>query len=154
MGSSAITDEMRSMLGVEVGPEVYEIEKGMIKKFAVAMDDSNPLWQNEEYAKNTKYGGIIAPSTFVMSYCHLPKQEDWIMSVKGPFSRLVNGGCAIENYQVVRPGDVISVTGKLIELNEREGKKFGSMIVVIFERVFKNQRGETVAKGQLTFIKY
>ena len=40
-----ISDELQSLLNVEFGPEVYEIEKGMVRKFAEAIDDPNPLWQ-------------------------------------------------------------------------------------------------------------
>ncbi len=154
MGSSAITEEMRTMLGVEIGPEVYEIEKGMIRKFAVAIEDANQRWQNQSYAETTKNRGIIAPPTFVMCICELNKQHEWLMSLKSPLTRLLNGGMEIESYKPVRPGDVISVTGKLIDLREKEGAQMGKMLFFVFERLYRNQNGDIVAKGRYTFIKY
>ena len=40
-----ISKELESLLNVEFGPEVYEIEKGMVRRFAEAIDDPNPAWQ-------------------------------------------------------------------------------------------------------------
>ena len=40
-----ISEELESLLNVEFGPEVYEIEKGMVGKYADAIDDPNPRWQ-------------------------------------------------------------------------------------------------------------
>jgi len=151
---SAITEEMKRMLGIEFGPEAYEIEKGMIKKYAMAMDDTNPFWQDAKSAKRTKYGGIIAQPTFLMNTCRLSKQEEWIMSLKPSAEKTLIGGVEIENYQVVRPGDIISVTGKLVGLREKEGGKFGKMLVTTFESVYKNQVGDMVAKGNKTFLWY
>ncbi len=43
-------EELKSKIGVEWPPLVYEIEKGMLRRFAQAVGDPNPLWQDEEYA--------------------------------------------------------------------------------------------------------
>jgi hypothetical protein len=59
-----------------------------------------------------------------------------------------------ENIKTVKAGDVIYVTGKLVELNERESKKLGKMLIMVLERTFKNQNGEVVARGRFNFIKY
>jgi len=65
-------DRLRSNIGVEWEPVVYKIEKGMIQRFVQAIDDPNPLWQNEEHASKSRYGGIVAPPTFIsVSYTHL-----------------------------------------------------------------------------------
>ena len=148
---SVISEEMRSMLGVEVGPKVFEIEKGMIRKFAEAIDDPNPLWQDEAYAKKAKYGGIVAPPTFLF-VTELKEQPWWAMSVKCPLKGFLNGGNEFEYYRPVKPGDIISVTGKLLDLREREAKA-GKIVIMIMEQTYTNQHGEVVAKGRFTFIR-
>ena len=57
---SLITEEMRRAIGVESDPGVIEVEKETIRRVADALGDPNPLWRDEEYAKGTSYGGIIA----------------------------------------------------------------------------------------------
>lgn len=148
---SVITEEMRSMLGVEVGPQVYEIEKGMIRKFVEAVDDPNLLWQDEAYAKKARYGSIVCPPTFLMAM-ELTEQVTWVKSVKCPLKGLLNGGNEFEYYQPIRPGDIILVTGKLVDLQEKEGKA-GKIVIMITEQTYTNQRGEVVAKGRNTFIR-
>jgi hypothetical protein len=46
-GESVISEELQSLLNVELGPEVYEVEKGMLRKFAEAIDDPDPRWLEE-----------------------------------------------------------------------------------------------------------
>jgi acyl dehydratase len=152
--TSILNEEMKNKLGIEIGPQVYEIERCMIRKYAAAIESSNPLWCDEQYAKNTQYGTLVTPPSFLMDVCHLCEQEDWVMAVGQPGVKLLNGSMEQENYQVVKAGDTIYVTGKLVELNERESKKLGKMLVMVLERTFKNQRGEIVAKGRFNFIKY
>ncbi len=138
--TSVITEEMRNLLNVEFGPEVYEIEKGMLKKFVQAIDDPNPLWQK------------VAPPTFVAAL-RLDELTQKIWTVKCPLSRFLNGGNEIEYYQPIKVGDVISVTGKLVDLREREGR-LGKMVFMTVELTYKNQQGEIVAKGRNTLIRY
>jgi len=40
---------------------VYDVTDKDIRRFAQAIDDPNPLYYDEEYAKKTIYKGIIAP---------------------------------------------------------------------------------------------
>ena len=135
-----ITDELQSLLNVEFGPEVYEIEKGMVRKFAQAIDDPNPLWQK------------VAPPTFPAAL-RLEELHDKLLTAKCPLSRVLNGGSELEYYQTINIGDVISVTGKLTSLRRREGK-MGKMLFMVVELTYKNQRGEVVAKGRNTSIRY
>ena len=58
---SAITGDMRAAINVESEPFVNPVEIGAIAKFARAIGDSNPLFTDEEAARNSRYGGVIAP---------------------------------------------------------------------------------------------
>ena len=61
---SAIVDEINKYIGVESEPIEYQIDAGSIKLFADSIMDPDPLYCDEEYARKTGYGGIIAPPTF------------------------------------------------------------------------------------------
>jgi len=47
--------------------EKFPIEAGHIMIFARAIGDANPIYSDEDYAKQTEPGGIIAPPTFAQS---------------------------------------------------------------------------------------
>ena len=147
--NSAISDEFKDKIGLELEVRVYEVEKGMIQRFAQAMDDPNPLWQNEKHAKQSRYGGIIAPPTFAMTI----GGEQFGQQVITPMFRdgLLHGSTELECYQPVRPGDRITVTSKIANIRERPSSK---MAFVTFDITYRNQRQELVAKCQQTMIGY
>ena len=54
----------KEILGKEYEPFEFPIEKGKIREMAAAAYDDNPIYFDEEYAKKTRFGGIIAPPHF------------------------------------------------------------------------------------------
>lgn len=149
---SAITEEMRSAIGVESAPVVYEIERGAIKKFALAIEDPNPLYTDEAFAKKTRYGGIITPPTFP-AMLRNPTVSDKVINFKTPLKGMLNGGNDLESFQPISVGDVISVTAKLTGVRERTGA-MGRMLFFFAEITYKNQRGEVVCVGRQTLIRH
>ena len=135
-----ISDELESLLNVEFGPEVYEIEKGMVRKFAEAIGDPNPLWQR------------VAPPTFPAALVPTGLLHKMV-TAKSPLTRLLNGSNELEYLQPIRVGDVISVSARLEKLRKMEGKE-GKTLFMILGITYKNQRGEVVATGRSTFIRY
>ena len=135
-----ITDELQKLLDVEFGPEVYEIERGMVRQFARAIDDPNPLWRE------------IAPPTFPTAL-RLNELYEAVLRARCSLSRFLNSGNELEYYQTIKIGDVISVTGKLAKLRKREGK-MGQILFMVMELTYQNQKGEVVARGRDTAIRY
>ena len=124
---SLITDEMRSKIGVESEPEVYEVTKEMIQRFIQATGDSNPLWQDEEYARKSKYGGIIAPPTLIPTVGFEQMQQQRVALM--PKGAGLHASTELECYQPVKAGDTIIVTPKIADVRERQGKKMGRPMV-------------------------
>ena len=130
-----------------------------IKKYAIAVDDRNPLYLDEEYAANSTYGGIVAPYTFIFENVHdfyAPVGKDGI--VRGhvelfppPFDSIIRGGNEYEFFQRVRPSDIISFTRTVKSISLRKGKK-APLIVWVNEYSYKNQREETLAINRETFL--
>jgi hypothetical protein len=57
-------DDFSQVIGKSAGVRLFEVEKGAIRRFADAVGDPNPLFRDDEYARNTPYGTIIAPPGF------------------------------------------------------------------------------------------
>ena len=137
---SVITDEMKKLIGVELGSEVYDVEKWWVRKFAEAIDDPNPRWQE------------IAPPTFATALI-CDELDNAIMTLNGPLTRGLNGGNELEYFQPIRIGDTISVTGKIVNMRERAGR-LGKMLIIYSELTYTNQKGEVAAKCRNTSIRY
>lgn len=151
MSNSIITDKMRAMVGVDSEPLAYEIEKGAIKKFAEAIEDPNPLWQDEDFARKTRYSSIIAPPTFITSLRAFDALSRFL--AESPVKRIINGGNEIEYFQPVKVGDKIAVTQRIADLREREGK-LGRTVIITLEATFRNQKGEVAAKARTAILAY
>jgi acyl dehydratase len=151
---SVITDEMRKAIGVESEPTIVLIEKEPIRRFAEAIGDPNPLFHDEEYAKKLGYRSIIAPPGYHPQYSYPIKRGRIAgMRFRPPFSRNLNGGNEYEFFQPIQAGDVISITNRLGDIYERDGR-MGKMLFTISETVFRNQKGEIVLIMRGTGISY
>ena len=100
-------------------PKLYEVEKGAIRRFADAVDDYNPLYHDEEYARKSKYGSIIAPPGFFgwpskqarnsPLAVDIPTELESAFERAGyPLSLVLDGGMEYEFFLPVRAGDVLS----------------------------------------------
>jgi len=148
---AVISEEFRKLVGIEAEPEIWEVEKGHIRRFAQAIGDPNPLYQDMEYAHNSRYGNIIGPPTFMIDN-GLVKFVDSLLEIECPLQANINGGTEIEYYRPMEVGDTITTVAKLSEVREKEGKT-GKLLFLIVEVNYTNQKGELVAKCRNTFIR-
>jgi acyl dehydratase len=149
---SAITPELKAMVGKDFPPTTWEVTKSDIIRFAQAIEDLNPLWNDEEQARRSRFGGLIASPTFPASLAN-EEMTKLLFNTPTPLKKLLNGGNEMEWYHPIRPGDRITVTGRVANLREGEGA-LGRMLFLIFEVTYTNQSGEAVARGRNTFIRY
>ena len=147
---SFLTAEMREQaIGTQSSPLTMEVEKGAIVKFAEAIGDDNPLWTDEIIARKSKYGGLIAPPTFLRSI-RIDRPE---LPFDLPFTRLLDGGSDWEYFQPVRAGDLITAKNQITDLQERVGR-MGLMIIMTNLITDVKQFQEVVATQTNTSIRY
>jgi acyl dehydratase len=139
-GESVITEELNSLLNVDFGPEVYEIERGLLRKFAEAIDDPNPRWLEE--APPT-FAAALVPGALIHR----------LFNADIPLKRLLNGASELEYLLPIKAGDTISMTARLTRLRQMSGAE-GPTLFMFTEATYTNQRGEVVVKGKNTYIKY
>jgi len=146
---SVITQEMRNAIGVESEPVVNEVERGAIIKFAQAIGDESPIYNDEEAARETRYGGIVAPPTFLRSM----RVGSNKVTVQSPYPANLDGGSEWEYFEPIRPGDLITVTQYLADVHERHGR-LGNMLIMVRETKYVNQFGNVAALQRSTGISY
>lgn len=150
MIKQSLIDALTSMIGTDTEPTIIEVEKGMIKRFAEAIEDPNPLWHDENYAKESKYGQIIAPPGFIHTIMMLGKKIDLPQMAS---MAALDGGGDWKYLLPIKAGDTITVINKLTDVKTKEGR-LGKMFFVFTESTWKNQREEVVAAGHSTTIYY
>ena len=149
-----LSEEVSKFIGKAEDVRIFEMEKGAIKRFADAVDDQNPLYWDEEYARNSRYGSIIAPPGFfgwpikrtkgVLTFSAI-REELIVALAKSGYSRLLDGGIQYEFFKPVRAGDTLTASSIIKDIVERGGQT-GKTAFVITETTYINQNGDLVAK--------
>ena len=102
------------------------------------------------------WGGIVAPRDFD-PFAWMPNRPwagDWLWGMgAAPGKRVLNGGQRNVYGAPIRPGDVISVRRRFVDVVERETKR-GPMVFFTSEFRWENQDGEPVRIGEQTTIYY
>ena len=145
-----LTEEMRQQaIGLESSPVTMEVEKGAIIKFARAIGDDNPLFNDEVEARRSRYGGLIAPPTFLRSVESVRPNLPFEL----PLSRLLDAGSDWEYFEPIRVGDRITATAKITDISERTGR-LGVMVFKTTVVTYRNQLDQVVATQTGTLIQY
>ncbi len=138
----------------------FDVTARDIKRFAQATGETNPLYFDEDFAKQSHFGSIIAPPLFcqVMTYedvplAELPEDLSPIeLAADIPAKKTVGGSSHYQFYQYIYPGDRIKITSNIINIEKKQGRS-GELYLVTVETRFSNQFGEPVTKEVATYVK-
>jgi acyl dehydratase len=102
------------------------------------------------------WGGVVATRDFD-PFAWMPNRPwagDWLWGMgTEPGQRILNGGQHNRYAEPIRPGDVISVTRRFVDVIERETKR-GPMVFFTSEFRWQNQHGALVRLAEQTSIYY
>ena len=130
------------------------ITHDLIRDYCDNVGDLNPLFWSEDYAANTRWGGVIAPP-MIMHYVAMTAAgialEPPDVPERGGRLRIhgaggLNLGGLVNFYEPIRPGDTFRVVDKLILVDEvtKKNKPVPRLIRTIGQRKFINQHGKVV----------
>jgi len=154
--TTVITDKMREIIGKESDPVTNEVDNTGCRQFARSVGYTDPIFFDEEAAKSKGYRGIVAPPGFLglpVVIPGRPSPASPYSKLEIPYKRVLNGGTDIEYLDDVCAGDKLTVTSKISDLTETEGK-LGPMLIVSTETTYKNQDGKVVAIMRGGAIRY
>ena len=149
--------------------EKFPVEASHILMFARSVGDYNEIYADEEYAKTTEPGSVIAPPTFVQAsaqfdpdYFLRPKPgKPWFGSGKEPTGIKKEdsgggggggGGLHAEQHYIYhrhpKPGDVLTATVKPGKKWEKQGKRSGKLLFSETITEYRDQSGELVVTAR------
>ena len=153
-------EQVNKLIGKTGDSVIMEVEKGAIRKYADAVEDHNPIYWDEEYARNSRYGSITAPPGFFGWPTKWTKSRPTFTKIReemvdtlaqAGYSRLVDAGIEYDFFHPVRAGDTLTALPRIMSISERESKG-GKLLLSIVETAYTNQNGELVAKARQTLI--
>ncbi len=145
-----ISEEQRKQaLAVRLPPFSVEIDKSMVRRVAEAVGDDSPLWQDDAEARKGPNKGMVASPALLHGIYFCGPRPTLPFNV--PLKRVLDGGGEWEYSTPIRPGDVLTANTRIVDLVEREGSA-GSLLFVVRETQWTNQKGQLVAKMKATTI--
>ncbi|MFC2018493.1 MaoC family dehydratase N-terminal domain-containing protein [Chloroflexota bacterium] len=126
-----------------------EISRSAIRRFCEAIGDENPLFRDAEYARFTRWGGIIAPPMFLNCITatfgapHMLRLPDSLILLT-----LLNVGSTVNWYKPLRLDDSFVVKDVWYSGFEDKTRKDGKGPRTLFatsDRLYYNQSGELAA---------
>ncbi len=130
-----------------------------IRKWAIAVywpEKPPRLYWDEDYAKKTRFGGIVAPADFnPFAWPVEPEIPTTNATVEGggAGTRGMNGGQTEWYHAPIRPGDILRATTALIDWNERT-TRLGLTLFSTTEERWYNQHNELVKVRHSVDIRY
>ena len=126
---------------LNVGTNLPEIKKAVVQEninlYAEASRDYNPIHIDEEFARKSPLGGTIAHGMLILAYV------SQVMTAAFGQSWLVAGKLNVRFKAPVKPGDTITVSGKIRRITESERQT-----LVDCDVLCRNQDGEAVITGE------
>ena len=118
-----------------------------VRSFAMAIDPWNPLWSNESYCANTRWGGIIAAPMYVARFM------GGGLNLAAPPEVGYHGGNYIgedwEFFHPVRPGDTFRMWHRpsvLEDITPLDGKGYRTFRLIPQDYDYINQKDELVCR--------
>lgn len=159
-----ITDEMveraRSRIGTKrayVNPWHSETTRDNLRHWAWSYGDANPLWWDEEYARQTRYKGIIASPTFLYSTNCGPLWHPGTRSRGAgmPGIHQLWTGDSWEWYKAIPLGQQVTATTMLKDIVEKPRSQYVARMFQEIEEVdFTNQNGVVLARSWAHYMAY
>lgn len=156
---SLLTAELRARIGERAHyPAREAISDAMIRYYALAIGDPNPIYCDTAAARAAGYPARVAPPTFVVeagNYAHAEPRptgfflHDWDLPVQG-FAQ-IRGGNSYRFHRPVYGQDEISVTFELLNIEEKSGRA-GNMLMVTSQALYHDAAGELVAENRETLF--
>jgi acyl dehydratase len=162
--TDAGVDRLRAQLGIQYDdptpPHNYEGHMDAFRHMANGYGDGNPLWSDREYAKKTRWGGLVAPPMFVTTMgekgAPKPTPEQKAALRGDPLAGLGSYQAVqeFEWYAPIREGDHVTSSVALVGVVPKANSAFsGSTVGEMRAWVMRNQAGVPVVLRRGTWIR-
>ena len=160
-----INKELKAFLGrVMARRESPPVSASDIRKWAIAVywpETPPKLFWDAEYAKGTRFGGIVAPEDFNPFAWSVDAGDMFVTDndlkeatlLMGFGGNGLNGGSSDRYYERLRPGDIVHSVTKLADVYLRQGN-LGRMVFFHRESTWTNQRGQVVRISRNTSLRF
>ena len=158
-----ITDEHRALIGKESPPRPapYAVNEAMARFWCEMVEDANPIYFDEAYARTTWLEGTFAPPSMLFTWGMQPvwpeegRHESMISKLQLPDCPTTLAVNATQEYFVpLRYGDRLTITNQIASIGDEKTTRLGTGHFVTMVDTFLNQRDEVAGTHSFTLFIY
>jgi len=157
-----ITDQHRALIGQESEPRPagYQVTPAMARFWCEMVEDANPVYFDEAYARATWLGGVFAPPAMLQTWGMQPPWPPQPEADERP--RLELEGCdttiatnsVLEYYLPLRYGDTLTQTSHITTIGDEKTTRLGVGHFYSTVTTYRNQFGQVVGTHTFTLFTY
>ena len=164
---------MKALVGKPVGnPSVAPdpVNQPMIRHWAAALEDHDPVYVDPAYAAGTRFGGIVAPPLMLQTWT-MPTPKITGMAERGgspveggvnPLTPLDEAGfiatlatnSEFEVFRYLRLGETITSTMVVESISDLKKTRLGPGVFVTWVTSFRDERDELVGRQTFRILKF
>lgn len=131
------------------GSEPYEVSRELIRRFAEAIGDDNPVYRCVEAARAMGHPDVIAPPTFltVLTLRYLGESPQVDPELGLDISRVVHGEQRFDQHRPVVAGDVLSQTTTVEDICTVGANELMTLVTEV-----RSRAGDLVATATNTIV--
>ena len=157
-----ITEEQRALIGRETPPRPAPeaVNVPMARHWCEIVEDANPIYFDEDVAKETWLERPFAPPTMLFTWSMAPVWPE--RTIESALSNLELEGCtatlavnATQEYErPLRYGDTLTITSKISAISDEKTTRLGTGHFITTTDTFRDQAGEVVGTNSFTLFRY
>jgi len=161
---AALITGLEAEIGVEHIEELGEVSAVLIKRYAAAVGDANPLYRDAEHARAAGYSDVVAPPNLLAAiinwgpgapYDRLREDgteaDTHLHGVPAAGVRVMGGGEEMTFTRPVVAGTMVTRATVIAEIDERSSSQ-GPMLVLRYRDHYRGSDGEALMETVRTVL--
>jgi acyl dehydratase len=148
-------------------PAPLEVDEYLIRHWCETLEDGNPLYLDEDYARSLGFDRLVAPIGSVMTTFVMPFRWPWPPAEREPARHIhyaikelldlpvgIIQNIDIESGVPLQVGDRVSVSQRLVSISPWKKTRLGEGHFWTMDRLYRNQNGELVLRERMSAFGY
>jgi hypothetical protein len=167
---TSLAERLQAFVGKPYGgPSVGRdpVNVPMIRHLTDALGDRNPVYTDEEFAKGSIHGGIVAPATSLQvwtmpglaprpAHTNAETPQGRLMSMVDAegYVGVVATNCEQVYHRYLRPGDLLTVSSEVESIVGPKQTGLGEGYFITTLQTYRDQSGEVVGEMRFRILKF
>ena len=166
--TATLMDRLRAFVGKPAGEPLTAsdaVNAPMIRHWAEALGDTNPVYVDEHFATWSVHGGLVAPPTMLQVWTMrglrppAPPEQNaqsalMVLLDEAGFTSIVATNCEQKYLRYLRPGDVLTATSVIESVSDEKKTALGTGHFFTTVTTYCDQTGECVGTMMQRYLKF